>query len=313
MSNTIDSSYKQADAVLKSKGRSFYWARFFLSKKHASRATRLYQLCRYVDDLADESASTLLAKQSLEALKKSLITGQSSNAVVLDGLALLKECQIDSAVFLDLITGVQSDLDKVEIANIDSLLRYCYQVAGTVGLMMSKVLDTHNPEAQAHAIDLGIAMQLTNICRDVAADATMNRRYLPASLVGDVPPHLLIRPEASIKTNAIKCLFTLLSLSQQYYTSGEQGLFFLPLRARISMWVASRVYGDIGTKLRQQHGDYWTRRIIVSPVRKSSITLVLCSTIPFRSFLWLKPKHHDSRLHHAFADFLNQPLKHPSN
>ena len=76
------------------------------------------------------------------------------------------------------------DAETVRVADEAELLRYCYRAAGTVGLMMCRVLDAPEPAAAAHAVDLGIAMQLTNLCRDVADDARMGRRYLPASLTG---------------------------------------------------------------------------------------------------------------------------------
>ena len=94
---------------------------------------------------------------------------------------LASQCQMPSDVISELIRGIESDLQPVMVGTEAELLRYCYRVAGTVGLLMCDVLGVHDSRAKAHAIDLGIGMQLTNIARDVQEDAGMGRRYVPVS------------------------------------------------------------------------------------------------------------------------------------
>ena len=183
-----------ANEVLKKKGRSFHWARRLLNAQHAARATRLYYLCRYLDDLADETTCVEHSRTILNEIKCSIQSGQSTNPVICDGLLLIDECKINPQFLCELIDGVCSDLQHVAIADMDGLLRYCYQVAGTVGLMMCSVLDVKDPKAFPHAVDLGIAMQLTNICRDVRDDALAGRRYLPATMLGDMATNELVEP-----------------------------------------------------------------------------------------------------------------------
>ena len=290
-----------ADSVLAAKGRSFHWARHGLSAVHAARATRLYRLCRYIDDLADESPSTALAQHALSEVAASMRSGQSDDPILQDGLALMRECDMDSAVFLDLIAGVQSDLQPVRMPDLDALLRYCYQVAGTVGLMMCKVLDTDARAAFPHAIDLGMAMQLTNICRDIAADAKLDRRYLPASMVGHLSPAQLLRPTAAESVALQACVARLLDCADTYYQSGELGLSYLPMRARAGMLVAARVYRAIGTQLRAQDGAAGSTRAVVSPRRKAAITAQALAAAPFSRFFWQAPMRHDARLHLALS------------
>ena len=291
-----------ANRVLANKGRSFHWARHLLGGAHATRATRLYHFCRYIDDIVDESRSDVLAKYALENVVASVRIGQSKNPIIQDGLSLMQECGIEADVLLDLIEGVQSDLELVRIPDMESLLRYCYQVAGTVGLMMCKVLDTNVREAFPHAVDLGIAMQLTNICRDIAADAVVDRRYLPASMVGDLEPVQLLNPENELRATLQACVAKLLDYADTYYQSGELGLSYLPLRARGSMLVAARVYRGIGLQLRARQHVYWAERVVVPVWQKFFITSQALLTSPLKRSFWRPPIQHDATLHLALKN-----------
>jgi phytoene synthase len=295
-------SIESANSVLARKGRSFYWARHFLGTTHASRATRLYYFCRYIDDVVDESTSNVLANQTLESIVAALRFGQSDDPIIRDGLSLIQECSINADVLLDLIEGVQSDLGLVRMADMDSLLLYCCRVAGTVGLMMCNVLDTDVPQAFPHALDLGIAMQLTNICRDVKADALVGRRYLPASLVGDLGPEQLVTPAIELRATLQACVGKLLDCADSYYLSGERGLSYLPTRARAGMLVAARVYRGIGLQLRARQHVYWTDRANVPPWKRVLITSHALLTTPLKRWFWWPPNQHDAVLHLALMN-----------
>ena len=294
----------EADTVLKQKGRSFYWARALLKREHATRATRLYSLCRYLDDLADEATSITLARAALDDVKLALMGGQSVHPVVQDGLMLIEECGIDPAVVCQLIDGVRSDLGTVEMADLDELLRYCYQVAGTVGLMMSSVLGTNDLAALPHAVDLGVAMQLTNICRDVQADAAVGRRYLPATMVGNLSADALVNPASDIQPLLQACLSQLLQLAERYYRSGELGLSYLPVGARAGILTAARIYREIGTGLSRRHYRFWQGRVVVSPARKIVVTASILFQAPLRVSFWRPTQPHDSAMHHPFMALL---------
>jgi phytoene synthase len=296
---TTQSNFSSADSVLANKGRSFHWARRLLGKIHAQRATRLYRLCRYVDDLGDEENSVEVARQQLLEARNAINLGHSDNEILIDGLNLLKECHIDKAIVLDLIAGVESDTHLVRVQDQEALLKYCYQVAGTVGLMMSKVLDTNNKAAYPFAIDLGIAMQLTNICRDIKEDALVNRRYVPGHLVKDLEPISLIQPDAQQQALLKEAVAHLLLCAEKYYASGEKGLSHLPLEARLSILVAARVYREIGRELKNQNYEYWHRRIVIPTSRKIVITLQALLSTLFTSSFWRLPKKHDEHLHRA--------------
>ena len=290
-----------AEATLARQGRSFHWARRLLGATHAARATRLYAFCRHLDDLVDEAASPEAARAALAAADRDLAAGRSDDPILQDGLALMRECGIEPEIARELIAGMASDAETVRVADEAELLRYCYRAAGTVGLMMCRVLDAREPAAAAHAVDLGIAMQLTNLCRDVADDARMGRRYLPASLVGDLSPADLIEPSPALQLKLRAAVARLLALAESYYASGEAGLPFLPVRARSGILVAGRVYRAIGHRLAARAHAYWEGRVFVPDWRKATITLAALTTQPLRGAFWSRPTSHHGQLHRALV------------
>jgi len=292
-----DSHSRAADAVLSAKGRSFHWARRFLGERQAERATRLYMLCRYVDDIADEADSGPDARQALALMKQDIRLGRSSDPIVADGIRLFAECGIEPGIFIELIDGVESDLGTVRIPDTNALIHYCYQVAGTVGLMMCRILDAEEAAADAHAIDLGIAMQLTNICRDVVADAALDRRYLPAALVGELAPAALLQPDTGTDAVVRSALSDLLQLADRYYQSGESGLVYLPVASRAGILLAARVYHAIGGTLQRNDFCFQSGRTVVGTGRKSLITLQTLAEFVLHRRYWQVTAAHDAALH----------------
>ena len=285
-----ETDLRTANAVLKAKGRTFYWASHGLNAVHAQRATRLYGFCRLVDDLADTAISPGAAKAELAGISEAISCRVSGDARVRDMLKLMQDCKIDPAIVQELIAGVMSDLDEVRIADVDALLQYCYRVAGTVGLMMCQVLDVRHAASASHAVDLGVAMQLTNICRDVAEDASAGRRYLPASAIGDLQPGVLVCPEAELRPRLRQCVAELLDLADGYYQNGENGLPYLPFTARCGILIAARLYRAIGAGLKQRDYDYWSDRVFVRTRHKCVLTASALITQLGRPGFWFVPR-----------------------
>jgi len=290
---------RRAEEILAKKGKSFHWAKKLLSEKHGERATRLYAFCRYLDDLADEATSPVQARAALMEVSQSLQTGRTNDPVVADALNLMNDCRIEPQIPCELINGLLADLDVVGLKTVDDLLRYCYRVAGTVGLMMSDVLDVADPAASPFAIDLGIGMQLTNICRDVQEDARMGRRYLPNEIVGKISLEDLINPSESQEEKVRFSIQFLLNLADDYYQSGESGLPYLPLRARHGILIAAKVYHAIGLKLRSRDYRYWDGRVVIPKAQKLGITFMALGGTVFDSGFWTKPVTHRPELHRA--------------
>jgi phytoene synthase len=287
------------DIILATHGKSFHWARHLLGSIHAARATRLYAFCRWIDDIADHVASNDTAEETLLGIKQQIKMDPNSNKRVQDISELMRECKMDPELLSEFIDGAASDLTHVPFTDQEVLLRYCYRVAGTVGLMMCRVLDVSCHAAYQHAIDLGIAMQLTNICRDVSEDAQRGRRYIPTTIIGDILPEQLINPSPEISSIVVQAVKQLLELADRYYHSGEAGLAFLPYRARLGMAVAGKLYQGIGGRLRRSHYAYWKQRARVGVLEKSAITMNVLAGFLLRSSRWPLPQNHDALLHVA--------------
>ena len=259
----------RARAVLRVHGRTFHFASHLLGPTHAKRAATLYAFCRYVDNLADDANDPHAARLALAKVADALRDGRANDPWTDALLSLQSSTGMKIAPALELVAGVASDLEPVRIPDEGALLHYAYQVAGTVGLMMCAVLDVDDPRARPFAIDLGIAMQLTNIARDVGEDARMGRRYLPASWVGEVPADAIAAPDAALQRTLCAGTQRLLVLADRYYASGFSGLPMLPVRARLAILVAARMYQAIGTRIAANGYRSWDRRAALGSTAKA--------------------------------------------
>ena len=220
-----------------------------------------------------------------------------------DILNLAKDKDLDKKAITLLIDGVISDLNCVHIANEEELTRYSFQVAGTVGMLMNQLLGSKEACAKKFAIDLGIAMQLTNILRDVAEDASLGRQYIPQSWL---PQGLDFLKPTNAQDEALKAsLYRLFLLAEQYYQSGYAGIRYLPMRNRFCVLLAARMYQEIGKRSMRQDFKRWEKRMIVPKSSKFKL-MCLCSLDFLKSlFSVKKPIRHNERLHHVFTQWLN--------
>jgi phytoene synthase len=304
LTSLVTAPSKSPIAILETKGASFYWASFFLGKHYTQRVARLYRLCRHLDDMVDECDSPKISRIRILAVRQSLSSSAPRDLVIQDGLSLIKECNINKDDLSELIRGVDSDNDLVRLLNQDELLRYCYRVAGTVGLMMCDVLDSHNPDSKNYALNLGIAMQLTNICRDIKADALMNRIYIPANLIGPLKPSELIRPNENDQIIIKRAVEYVLALASEHYRRGELGLAYLPIRSRFAVLIAARIYRQIGVKLARQSFEYWHKRIVVSKPEKYIMTIAALVSAVFCIRFWITPQS-SPNINHPFVSPVN--------
>ena len=160
--------------LLKKHAKSFYWASFFLSNDVFNKCSSLYNFCRTLDDIVDDDNKLEVKKEIFLKFKKDFENKDPNNQIINDMWSIIDSENISKKIVIDLFDGVETDLkEKVEITSKKDLLVYSYRVAGTVGLMMSKILKVNNKESLRGAIDLGIAMQLTNIARDVCEDQSL--------------------------------------------------------------------------------------------------------------------------------------------
>ena len=216
-------SFKTNTYSIKSEGKSFYWASFFLPKKNRIAASKLYSICRYLDDVAD--SSDIDTSSQIKDIFEQVKDNKTSEINI-----FFKQNQINLNILNDLIDGLISDQQNVRIADERELVEYSYRVAGTVGLMMLPIINTKNNEARKHAVDLGIAMQLTNIARDVFEDAKLNRVYLPQEWIGQITLSDLTDNNIDDQKNKIieLSIKNLIELSEKFYANGFCGMKFIP-------------------------------------------------------------------------------------
>ena len=271
-------SFKTNTYSIKSEGKSFYWASFFLPKKNRIAASRLYSICRYLDDVADNSK--LDTSSQIKNIFNQIKENESSEINI-----FFKKNNINLGILKDLIDGLISDQQNVRVTDEKELIDYSYKVAGTVGLMMLPIINTKDAEARKHAIDLGIAMQLTNIARDVYEDAKMNRLYLPKEWLGKVSISDLIDNKLDDQKKKLieLSIKNLIELSEKFYANGFSGMKFIPLRTRLAIFFAAKIYKGIGEKIKSGGYVYNLERIYLNKLEKIWITMI---SIP--EFLFLK-------------------------
>ena len=209
--------------------KSFNWAGFFLPKKTYHDCSNLYDFCRTLDDIADQDLDLRIKKKIFEEFKRDFESKNIENPIINKIYKLIKDFEISPKIIFDLFDGVESDLkEKVELKSNEDLIIYCYRVAGTVGLIMAKILNVKSKSSLKSAIDLGIAMQLTNIARDVVEDNKRNRNYISSNF-------------ETIKGT--------LKLANKFYDNSFKSINEISLNNRFAIIVARRVYRQIGNKI----------------------------------------------------------------
>ena len=209
--------------------KSFNWAGFFLPKETYLKCSNLYDFCRTLDNIADDEGIIDVKLRRFLNFKNNFINKEFQNHIIKNMWVLMDEYNISTKIVEDLFDGVESDIqNEVRLSSKKELLIYSYRVAGTVGLMMAKILNVTNSSSLKSAIDLGIAMQLTNISRDVIEDSKNKRFYIKHNF------------EAIKETLATADLF---------YDSSVSSIKDIPLNLRFSILVARRVYRQIGRNI----------------------------------------------------------------
>ena len=259
--------------------KSFNWAGFFLPKIKYKNCSALYDFCRTVDNIVDDDGNLDLKKKNLIEFKKKFFEKDFSSSKIEKMWDLINEFSISTKIIEDLFDGVETDLkEKVKLNSRKDLLIYSYRVAGTVGLMMAKILRVNSERGLNSAIDLGIAMQLTNIARDVIEDKKRNREYIDHNII-------------TIKET--------LKLADMFYNSSFNSIKEIPISCRFAILVARRVYRQIGYEILKKKDleDYESAgKIFVTNVGKIKQTFL--SLFDFIILIFLKPINISNDLRH---------------
>jgi len=254
-----------AARIIHHHSRSFSLAARFLPGRVRGDVLALYAWCRTVDDIVDEAADFDEARRRLELLKADLSAvadGRPAKDSATEWIApLIRDSKIDPRHAIELIEGMEMDGSGFRPRDEVDLRRYCYHVAGTVGLMMTRLMGTRDPAARKHAVALGTAMQLTNIARDVREDALRGRSYLPGI---DDP----LSVDEGLADDPVRLsVARILKLAEQQYTIAAAGVEFLPRDCRVAVRMALHVYREIGREIVRQDYPMLQRRVVVGRVR----------------------------------------------
>lgn len=255
--------------LFRSKSRTFSLASILLPNHRAEAIFRLYYVCRTLDDWADEGH-----EEKLRGAMECWMDNKPHR--LLDHYRFLQaRWGLDSLPMTELMTAMINEQDGVIMRNETELLQYCHGVAGTIGLMTCPIFGVTDEVALQHADDLGIAMQLTNICRDVFEDAGNNRIYLPVDHFKSPPS-----PSDILQTNSNQCMNEIIGVKNKIleeadrrYASAEKGITYLPWRMRIVVRWASRMYREIGELIKDDPKLYHEKRAIVSGWKKLGILI----------------------------------------
>ena len=269
--------------LLKKHAKSFYWASFFLSNDVFDKCSSLYNFCRTLDDIVDDDNKLEVKKEIFLKFKKDFMIKNPNNQIINDMWSIINSENISKKIVIDLFDGVETDLEeKVEINSKKDLLVYSYRVAGTVGLMMSKILKVNNRESLRGAIDLGIAMQLTNVARDVCEDNKRNRKYIQSDF-------------SSIKETIYE--------SEIFYQKSFKAISSISIRSRFSVIVARRIYKKIGDYILMQKNieNFNKAGKIYVPLFEKVVQTFL-SIFDFVKLLFVKDLSYYNHSHHNILE-----------
>ncbi len=260
-----------------SKGsKSFYLASLFFTPKIRQASWVLYRWCRYCDDRIDLTPSPGEAYEELKTMSwqtREALQSLTGPKVFKDLGNLCQEFKIPSELPVELLKGFEKDVLGDKLFDLSDVEGYAYNVAGAVGVMMAYIMGVKNPSALKNAEDLGTAMQLTNIARDVAEDFERGRIYLPIEWLNaaGVAPQELLQEHNREKVFAL--VLRLLERAEDLYLSGLRGLKYLPFREALAVGIAARIYRAIGRKIKRKGKQALEKRTSVGLLEKLALTL----------------------------------------
>jgi len=260
--------------------KSFNWAGFFLPKQTYLKCSALYDFCRVADNIADSNEAIELKKIKFLDFQNNFNNKKFDDPIIKNMWQLINEFNIPLKVVNDLLDGINSDIQQsIKLYKKKDLLLYSYRVAGTVGLMMAKILRVNKKDSLKSAIDLGIAMQLTNISRDVVEDLNFGRSYIDLNF-------------EEIRST--------IKLSESYYENSFYSIKEIPLAFRFAILVARRVYRKIGYKiLKKQNLENYKKsgKIYVTKIEK--IIETLCSVYDLIKLFLINKNDNDIEHNHS--------------
>lgn len=255
---------------LKYRAKTFYFASLFLPREVRKDIEILYIFCRFVDDLGDDqSLNKNESFKKLYSIKNDLKKFNSNCSIVMNFISLMKKHSIDSSIPTALVEGVIKDLNDVIIKNYSQLIQYSFSVAGTVGYMFCKIIRIKDKNQFFRGIELGIAMQFTNIARDIKEDILMNRIYLPQEIrTFKGKDKTKILKNKKIQKSISNDLLIFLEKTDEIYLNSWHGIYNLEKKYAIPVAIAAELYRRIGNKIRLYEGNIWNKRVYLNIFEK---------------------------------------------
>lgn len=274
--------YQACKEAIRAGSKSFYAASLLLPKRIRLPVHALYSFCRSSDDLVDDENGVQNATGELKARLRSIYDGNIADHSSDRAFALVVDhYEIPKAIPLAMIEGFEWDEQVRHYQSVEDLLAYCARVASTVGVMTTLLMDRRDPRSLARAADLGLAMQLTNIARDVGEDARNGRIYLPLDWLkqaGIEPDELLNDPRPTPALSGV--VQRLLDLADSFYERGFTGVGLLPLDCRLAIKSAGLIYREIGIEIRKNHMDSINHRAHTTSRKKLEL-IAFSAAMPF--------------------------------
>jgi phytoene synthase len=310
----VDELVENSRAIIQQGSKSFAAAARLFAPDTRAGAYLLYAWCRHCDDRTDDQelgfdgarldpAEARARLAELEAATRRALDGEATDDPVFAGLGeVVRRYEIPRRFPLEHLEGFRMDVDGFAYRTLDDTLLYCYHVAGVVGLMMAHIMGVRDEPTLDRACDLGLAFQLTNICRDVLDDAAVGRIYLPADWLAEagIGPENLADPHR--RGALVAVVRRILTEAERYYASASSGISRLPFRSAWAIAAARAVYRDIGRRVDRLGGAAWDSRQSTSRSRKLALVFgagvsALITRVNHRRYsvprtnLWNRPRH----------------------
>ena len=277
----LQAAYKQAEKITSEHSKSFYFASALLPEEKRSAVRALYAFCRTVDDIVDQSTD-LERETQLDYWRRMVETASFSDGdlVAAAWTDTLARYHIPRHYALQLIDGVARDLTQTRYQTFEELATYCYGVASTVGLMSMYIVGFHSNDAVPYAIKLGVALQMTNILRDVGEDYQCGRLYLPREELAFYGIREEDITEGKVTDNWRQFMKFQIDRTRQLYDDSWKGVKILEPEGQLAIGAASVFYQGILDEIEKNDYDVFNGRASLSTWRKASL-------IPS---LWVKVK-----------------------
>ena len=274
MATDLQAAYQECRRITRREARNFYYAFVLLPSERRRAIYVAYAFCRYCDDAVDSESSTdekLLRLAELRRLLAQCYEGHADEPVFVGLAQVASDYAIPREYFEDVLSGMEADLVKTRYQDFDELRQYCYQVASAVGLICIHIFGFKDERARAHAVDLGLAMQLTNISRDVKEDLEFGRIYLPQDELarfGCTEDDL----RAGRANDAFRELMRFQSQrARAYFQSGFLLLPYLSPRSRACAAVLGRIYSKLLDRIEAEDYDVFSQRVSLSTTEKLGV------------------------------------------